>query len=102
MVINRHGEVSKGYSNNMRLFEATGMEAMLLTEDSPNIGQYFNPGNECVTYKDSTDLRSTIDYYLSHQEEMRLIAKAGQAKTLKCHTYDDILIPAHRTLIDSL
>src|SRR6185295_1579979 len=102
IVINRHGEVAKGYSNNMRLFEATGMGALLMTEDSPNIGQYFNPGSECITYKESRDLHSSIEYYLNHQEELRMIAKAGQARTLKDHTYDDILIPAHRKLIDSL
>jgi hypothetical protein len=89
MVINRHGEVAQGYSNNMRLFETTGMGAMLLTEKSKNLSEYFIDGKECVSYESTSDLIDTLNAALYEGlVDMEDIAKAGQARTLKDHTYE--------------
>ena len=42
--LNRHIDVAEGYANNMRLFEATGVGALLLTEAAPNLADLFEPG----------------------------------------------------------
>lgn len=86
IVVNRHGEVSQGYANNLRMFEATGMGAMLITEDAPNIRELF-PEDAIVTYTDPDDLCRKIDYYLKDDRERAKIAKRGQDWTLTHHTY---------------
>ncbi len=88
IVINRHGEVAEGYSNNMRMFEATGCGAMLMTEKSKNLNDFFLLG-EAVGYSDagSNDIIQGLNYYLTHQNEMRQVAAFGQRRTLNDHTY---------------
>lgn len=98
IVINRHGEVAEGYTNNMRCFEATGCGALLMTEASKNIDFYFEPGEECVTYEDADDLVEKIRFYLMNDKERERIALAGKLKTLESHTYQKILQGPAKTL----
>lgn len=90
IVVNRHGEIAGRYANNMRMYEATGMGAMLVTEARDNLPDLFEPGREVVTYRsgDARDLAEKVTYYLAHEEERAAIARAGQARTLWDHTYD--------------
>jgi spore maturation protein CgeB len=92
IVVNRHGEVARGYANNMRLFEATGMGAMLVTERAPNLGDYFVPGTECITYGDTADLVEAVHHHLARDAEREQVARAGQARTLAEHTYEKRLL----------
>lgn len=87
IVINRHSDVSDEFANNMRMFEATGMGALLITEERKNLSELFVPGKEVVSYADSVDLIGKLRYYLDHEDERKNIAKAGQRKTLRQHTY---------------
>jgi spore maturation protein CgeB len=91
IVINRHGPVAAGYANNMRLFEATGAGAMLVTEAAPNLPDYFEPGREVVTYEGPDELIEKLRYYLEHDEERKRIAAAGQGRTLRDHTYAKVI-----------
>lgn len=84
IVINRHGEVAEGYSNNMRMFEATGMGACLFTEYSRNLHQYFNP-SECCGYN-ANDLIERLSNVLAI-DWWSDVGMAGQARTLQDHTY---------------
>jgi spore maturation protein CgeB len=85
--INRHIDVAEGYANNMRLFETTGVGALLLTDAAPNLGDLFEPGREVVTYEGEDDLVEKIEHYLTHDDERLEIAGAGQKRTLSEHTY---------------
>jgi spore maturation protein CgeB len=85
--LNRHIDVAGGYANNMRLFETTGVGALLLTEAAPNLADLFAPGREVVTYEDEDDLVEKIEHYLEHDDERAEIAAAGQRRTLSEHTY---------------
>lgn len=87
IVINRHISVAQDYANNMRLYEATGMGALLLTDEKKNINDIFEAGKEVVTYKNSKDLIDKIKYYLTHEKERQKIATTGQKRTLKDHSY---------------
>ncbi len=87
ITINRHIDVAENYANNMRLYEATGCGAMLLTDEKQNLGDLFEVGKEVVTYKDKFDLIEKVQYYLSNNEEREKIAKAGQKRTFIDHTY---------------
>ncbi len=86
-VNNIRGTVSTAYANNLRLFEATGMGALLLTDCKDNLAEMFEPGVEVVTYDDNEDCIAQIHHYLSDEVLRSSIAKAGQARTLRDHTY---------------
>lgn len=87
IVLNRHISTAENYANNMRLYETTGMGAMLLTDAKQNLGELFRIGTEVVAYTSATDLIKKLKYYSTHERERSAIARAGQARTLKEHTY---------------
>lgn len=87
IVLNRHSIASKNYANNMRLYESTGMGAMLITDYKDNLDDLFKIGKEIETYKDASELIEKIKYYLNHTKEREKITIAGQKKTLSEHTY---------------
>ncbi|MCE1225283.1 MAG: glycosyltransferase [Geobacteraceae bacterium] len=87
ITINRHGEVAENYANNMRLFEATGCGALLITDYKDNLGELFEIGKEVVAYRSPEECAALVNYYLAHPEAAEAIAMAGQARTLKDHTY---------------
>ena len=86
IAINRHGDIAAGYANNMRLFEATGVGALLLTEAAANLRELFQPGREVITYS-SVEPIDRARYFLENAEERIAIADAGQTRTLDEHTY---------------
>jgi spore maturation protein CgeB len=87
IVINRHINLSENYANNMRMFESTGMGSMLTTDNKINMGDFFIDGTEVVTYDNPKDLINKIKYFLKHDKERNNIAKRGQKRTLRDHTY---------------
>jgi spore maturation protein CgeB len=87
IAVNRHGDVAGGYAANMRMFEATGVGALLMTESATNLPDFFEPGREVVAYDGVDDLVGKIRHFLEHDEERRRIAAAGQRRTLTEHTY---------------
>jgi hypothetical protein len=88
MTINRHIDVAGQYANNMRMFEATGSGTLLLTDDRVNNKDFFKVGEEMVVYKSSEDLIDKIKYFSLHSRDREKIAKNGQARTLKDHSYE--------------
>ncbi len=86
IVLNRHGEVAQGYANNMRMFEATGCGAILLTERAPNLDDFFS-WDEILTYGSPDEAVSAIRGALDFWDERKQIAGKGQARTLRDHTY---------------
>lgn len=87
IVINRHIDVAENYANNMRLYETTGMGAMLITDQKSNLNDLFEVGQEIISYKNALDLIKKIEYYLKHDEKRQKIAEKGQKRTLNEHTY---------------
>ncbi len=87
ITINRHINVARNNANNMRLYEATGVGALLITDRKNNLGKLFEIGKEVLAYSSPTEAADLIHYYLAHPEEAQIIAQAGQRRTLKDHTY---------------
>lgn len=87
ITINRHIDVAENSANNMRLFEATGCGALLITDYKENLGELFEIGKEVVAYHSPQECIELVRYYLAHPEEAQLIAAAGQARTLRDHSY---------------
>jgi spore maturation protein CgeB len=71
----------------MRLFEATGAGACLITDRKENLGTLFVPDGEVVAYTSPEDCIEKVLWLLDHPEERNRIAKAGQARTLREHTF---------------
>ena len=87
VTLNRHINVAENNANNMRLYEATGVGAMLLTDQKDNLQELFDMGRELVAYSSKEEAAELAKYYESHPKEAAQIAKAGQARTLREHTY---------------
>ncbi|MDD2501775.1 MAG: glycosyltransferase [Geobacter sp.] len=87
ITVNRHIDVAENYANNMRLFEATGCGALLITDYKDNLNELFEIGKEVVAYRSPEECVALIHYYLEHPAEAEEIARAGQARTMRDHTY---------------
>jgi spore maturation protein CgeB len=87
IALNLHINVAGRYANNMRLYEATGVGTLLITDSKDNLATLFEPGKEVVAYHSTEEAFELIDYYLGHEAERKAIAQAGQARTLREHTY---------------
>jgi len=87
ITLNRHINIAENYANNMRLYEATGMGSMLLTDMKDNLHELFEVDKEVVAYRNADECVEKIRYYLEHEDERKAIARAGQERTLREHTY---------------
>lgn len=85
--VNYHINIAERYANNMRLFESTGIGTLLITDWKENLHEMFEPGKEVVTYRTPVECVEKIQHYLTHEAERQTIASAGQARTLRDHTY---------------
>ncbi|CAN7318052.1 glycosyltransferase [Bradyrhizobium sp. LjRoot220] len=91
ITINQHIDIAENYANNMRLFEATGMGALLITDWKDNIADLFEPGKEVVCYRSLDECLELIKYYSQHEAERAAIAAAGQRRTLQSHSYAQVV-----------
>jgi len=85
---NSHGGVAGDYAANIRLFEVTGVGSCLLTDHKKNIKDFFEPDKEVVTYNSPEECVEKVTWLLSHPNELKQIAEAGQKRTLKDHTFE--------------
>lgn len=83
IVINRHGEIASDFANNMRMYEATGCGALLITDNDTDL---FTE-DEIVRYKSTQHACELIRFYLDAPSIRNEIAVAGQQATLAEHTY---------------
>lgn len=88
ITFNAHIDVAGDYVVNMRLYEATGVGTLLLTDHGRNLPELFVPGAELVTYDSAEEAAEKVAYYLEHERERREIAQAGQRRTLRDYTYE--------------
>jgi spore maturation protein CgeB len=88
IVFNAHIDVATNFAGNMRMFEASGMGACLVTDWKSNIADFFEPEVDLVCYKTNEQAMEQITYLVEHPEEARRIAERGQRRTLMEHTYE--------------
>jgi spore maturation protein CgeB len=72
----------------MRLYEATGMGALLITDWKEDLTAMFEPNREVVCYRSPQEAVDLIRYFLAHEDERSRIAAAAQRRTLGEHTYN--------------
>ncbi len=86
LVVNVHVDSAYGFAGNIRMFETTGVGTALLTEAAPNLGELFEPGSEVLAYGSAEEATELAEYYLTREDALRSVARAGQARTLRDHS----------------
>jgi spore maturation protein CgeB len=87
MTLNHHIDAAGDYAGNIRLFEATGVGTLLISDWKKNLSEMFVPDKEIVVYRSPQECVDMIHYYLLHDAERDAIATAGQQRTLREHNY---------------
>jgi hypothetical protein len=87
IVLNNHINIADRFANNMRLYEATGVGTLLITDYKDNLHTLFEPGSEVIAYRSAEECVELVTYYLDHEKERQAIARAGQQRTLREHSY---------------
>src|ERR1700754_2989689 len=85
--INSHIDMAGQEAGNMRLFEATGAGAFLLTDFKENLHTLFEPDREVAVWRSVDDCLAAIERYLGDDNARAAIARAGQARTFAQHTF---------------
>lgn len=86
--LNIHGGVAGNYAANMRLFEATGAGSCLITDWKKNLNEIFEIDKEVVAFKTAEECVEKVRWLLNHSTEREKIARAGQNRVLKDHTFE--------------
>jgi spore maturation protein CgeB len=88
ITLNSHIDVARGSATNLRLFEATGVNTFLLTDDLKDLPGLFAPGKELAVYGSIDHCQRQLEYFLSHEQEREEIARNGQGRTLRDHNFE--------------
>jgi spore maturation protein CgeB len=89
ITFNSHIDVSKNIIGNMRMYEATGVGTLLLSDGKNAPDKNFND-DEVVYYDDINDAIEKVNYYLQHEGERAAIAARGQKRTLTEYSYENM------------
>jgi spore maturation protein CgeB len=87
ITVNSHIDLAGREAGNMRLFEATGVGAFLLTDFKDNLDTLFAPDREVAVWRSIDECLKTIERRLGDDNGRAVIAHAGQARTIAQHTY---------------
>jgi spore maturation protein CgeB len=85
---NAHSGFFGESASNMRLYEATGVGTCLLTEHKQNLRELFRPDIEVVVYRSVPECLEKARWLRDHPVERNAIARAGQQRTLRDHTFE--------------
>ena len=87
ITLNFHIDLADGWANNLRLYEATGVGTLLLTDWKKNLHDMFVPGEEIVAYRDADDCVAQIHALLADEATRGRIAAAGQRQAIQHQNY---------------
>jgi spore maturation protein CgeB len=87
ITLNSHIDLAGREAGNMRLFEATGVGAFLLTDFKDNLDTLFAPDREVAVWRSIEDCLNVIGRMIGDDNGGAAIARAGQARTMAQHTY---------------
>lgn len=71
----------------LHVFTIMGSGGFLMSNFQAELLDFFVPGEDFVYYEDKEDMLQKIGYYLSHEEERKVIARSGHDKVAASHTY---------------
>jgi hypothetical protein len=99
MVLNVHIDSAGDRAANMRMYEATGVGACLVTDHKENLQELFDVDTEIVTFNSTAECIDKVRYLLDNETERSRIAQAGQARTLRDHSLGSSIAGYARELI---
>ncbi len=73
---------------NQRVFDVAACGAFLLTDRTPDMERFFEPGVEAVCYETPEEARDLAAFYLGRETERQRIAGAARTRVLAEHTYE--------------
>lgn len=73
---------------NCRAFEIAGCGGFQLITHVPVLAEHFGVGREIVAFRSTGELTDLIRHYLDHPESAARIARAGQERAHRDHTYE--------------
>jgi spore maturation protein CgeB len=86
---------------NCRAFELAGCGAFQLITSKPVVAEHFTPGVEIATFESVDDLVDKIRYYIDRPAVTAEIARRGQARAHREHTYEHRLREIFRIVFGS-
>jgi spore maturation protein CgeB len=88
ITFNAHIDIAKHFAGNIRMYEATGIGTLLLTDGKHAPNKPFS--NDEVVYYDSVqDAVEKVNYFLEHEEERNAIAQKGQFRTISDYSAEN-------------
>jgi spore maturation protein CgeB len=87
ITVNQHESWAGNHANNLRLYEATGVGTLLVTDAKSDLSALFKPHQEVAVYDSVEECGELINHFLAHPAEGAAIAAAGRRRTLSEHTY---------------
>src|SRR4051794_36912899 len=87
ITLNSHIDLAGREAGNMRLFEATGVGAFLLTDFKDNLATLFAPDREVAVWRSVEECLDVIGRVLGDDDGRAAVARAGHARTMAQHTY---------------
>ncbi len=87
ITLNFHIDLAEDWANNMRLYEATGMGTLLLTDQKRNLKEMFVPGEHLAAYADPDDCVRQVQALLGDDAAREKIAAAGQRHAIATQNY---------------
>jgi len=87
ITLNHHIDLAENWANNMRLYEATGAGALLLTDQKRNLQEMFALGEHVTAYESPEDCVRQINLFLANEPLRASIAAKGQRHTINTHNY---------------
>jgi spore maturation protein CgeB len=87
ITLNSHIDLAGREAGNMRLFEATGVGAFLLTDFKDNLDTLFAPDQEVAVWRSIDDCLDVVGRMIGNDDGRAAIARAGHARTMAQHTY---------------
>lgn len=100
ITFNRGPDREGDCAGTFRIFEATAMGAVLLTEATSDLADHFVPGGEVVTYRDVDDCVRVVEELLADPARLDAIAAAGRRRTLTDHTWTPRAVRLEEILAD--
>lgn len=75
----------------LRAFDILGSGGFLLTNYQEDFLEYFTPGEDFDYYDSYDSLMEKVEFYLTHEEIRKEVARNGYEKTKKYHTFENRL-----------
>ncbi|MBD5475762.1 MAG: glycosyltransferase [Lachnospiraceae bacterium] len=73
----------------LRVLDIMACGGFVLSNWQPEIAEYFEEGKEIATFTGLEDCMDKISFYLTHDEERRLIAERGKKKVKDMFSYQE-------------